>query len=270
MLDGLIIERRSPFPLIGLLARLVVVLIAVPACASSIYGWQVRTNSTEVPPSFYPGDLEQQAVALFPAITMPGLRGNEVGLGRYLGEVLHKVVPSWKIVSEQEVSTRINRQGLAARMTVMRSDYEQSNILDHEALRKIAVAVGVRYAFQLRLAAFTQTMTDRWKIPAFDVRVTQTRSSIMRLALQLWDAETGELVWTSVAETNMANEAVSQDPVYLEDIARATLGSMLSDLLNGKTASQYTPVNKLLDNLIREAMPKEKDSKAEAAEGTKK
>jgi hypothetical protein len=45
---------------------------------------------------------------------------------------------------------------------------------------------------------------------------------------------------------------------------------MLSDLLNRKTASQYTPVNKFLDNLIREAMPKEKDSKAEAAEGTKK
>ena len=82
----------------------------------------------------------------------------------------------------------------------------------------------------------------------------------MRLALQLWDAENGELVWTSIAESNMANEAVSQDPVYLEDIARATLGSMMSDFLNRKTASRYTPLDKVLDNLISEAMPNDKDN----------
>jgi hypothetical protein len=187
-----------------------------------------------------------------------------------LGDIIYKVAPNWKVVSEQETSTRINQAGLASKMTVMRNDYEQSNILDQEALRNLAGALGVRYIFQLRLAAFTQTMTDRWKFPALDVRLTQTRSSIMRLALQLWDAETGELVWTSVAETNMANEAVSQDPVYLEDIARATLGGMLSDLLNRRTASQYTPLNKVLDNLIREAIPKEKEDGEKSTEGTKK
>ena len=253
-------KRMSAFSLMGLLSHLALVLMVVPGCASSIYGWQVRTSSTELPSSFHPTDLQRHPVALFPAITMPGLRGNEVGLGRYLGQILYKVVPDWNVVSEQETSTRINHQGLAQRMTLMRNDYEQSNILDQEALRTIASAIGVRYIFQLRLAAFVQTMTDRWKFPAFDVRVSQTRSSVMRLALQLWDAQNGELVWTSIAESNMANEAVSQDPVYLEDIARATLGSMMSDFLNRKTASRYTPLDKVLDNLISEAMPNDKDN----------
>jgi hypothetical protein len=44
----------------------------------------------------------------------------------------------------------------------------------------------------------------------------------------------------------MANEAVSQDPAYLEDIARATLGSMMTDLMEGKTASRYTPLNEIV------------------------
>ena len=101
-------------------------------------------------------------------------------------------------------------------------------------------------------------MTDRWKIPAFDVRMSQTRSSIMRLALQLWDTETGALIWSSIAETSMASEGLSQDPVYLEDIARATLGSMIADFLNRKTASQYTPLNKFLNTMISELIPKEK------------
>ena len=166
--------------------------------------------------------------------------------------------------------TRINRQGLAAEYTRMRADYDQSNILDRNSLRRIASAIGVRYVFQLRLAALTQTMTDRWKIPAFDVRMSQTRSSIMRLSLQLWDAETGELVWASLAETNMANEALSQDPVYLEDIARVTLGSMIADFVNQKTASTYTPVNKFLNDLVEEAMPQEKPEQQKITEPDKK
>jgi hypothetical protein len=48
----------------------------------------------------------------------------------------------------------------------------------------------------------------------------------------------------------LANEAVSQDPVFLEDAARVTLGSLMSDFLNRQTASQYTPLNDALDSLI--------------------
>jgi len=239
-------------------------------CASSLYGWQVRTNSTPVSPSFSPASLEQYPVALFPAVTLAALRGNEVGLAHYLGQILSKIRSSWKIVSEAETVTRINRQGLAAEYTRMRADYDQSNILDRNSLRRIASAIGVRYVFQLRLAALTQTMTDRWKIPAFDVRMSQTRSSIVRLSLQLWDVETGELVWASLAETNMANEAVSQDPVYLEDIARVTLGSMMADFVNQKTASTYTPVNKFLNDLVEEAMPREKPEQEKIIEPDKK
>ena len=83
----------------------------------------------------------------------------------------------------------------------------------------------------------------------------------MRLVLQLWDAKTGELVWASADETSMQNEAVSQDPVYLEDIVRATLSGMMADVLNRRTASKYTPVNKFLDDLIKEAMPQEQNGK---------
>jgi hypothetical protein len=99
-------------------------------------------------------------------------------------------------------------------------------------------------------------MTDRWSLA--DVRLVQTRSSILRLSLQLWDAHTGELVWGSVAEAILSNEAVSQDPVFLEDAARVALGSMITDLQSGATSSTYTPLNKFLDSLIRKPEPQEK------------
>lgn len=241
-------------------------LASLTGCSSSIYGWQVRTNSTELSPSFHPASLEQDGVAIFPAITAPGLRGNEVGLAHYLGQILRRVSPNWQIVSEQDTLARLNRQGLAGQYTSVRNDYDQSNVLDRDALRKFREAVGARYVFQPRLAAFTQVMQDRWKFPALDLRLTQTRSSVMRISLQLWDGETGELLWTSIAETAMESEAISQDPVYLEDIARATLGSIVSDFLNRKRASKYTPLNKFLDDLIKEAIPIEKEKNGDGGE----
>ena len=105
-------------------------------------------------------------------------------------------------------------------------------------------------------------MTDRWSFPPIDLRMMQTRSSTMRISLQLWDAETGEIIWASLAETTMQNEAVSQDPVYLEDVSRATLGSMVEDFKNRKTASTYTPVNKFLNDLMRRLPPEKPDQQS--------
>lgn len=236
----------------------VLAALLLSGCASSLYGWQSRTSSTPLAEPFHLDLLEERPVALLPAMTGPALRGNEIAISYYLEEILRKLAPKWQTVSPREFMTRINHQGLAEAYSRLMLDYEQSHMLNRDLLRKIAGTLGTRYVFQARLVAFSQIMTDRWKIPAFDVRMSQTRSSIMRLAVQLWDAESGALLWSSVAETTMQNEAVSQDPVYLEDIARATLGSMMADLIGGKTASKYTPVNTFLNNLIQEAMPKEK------------
>jgi hypothetical protein len=100
-------------------------------------------------------------------------------------------------------------------------------------------------------------MTDRWQFPGLNVWLVRIRSSIIRLSLQLWDTETGDLVWGSVAEGAMWNEAISQEPVFLEDIAKASLGSMVSDLFNQRTISKYTPVNQFLGDLMRDDTPKE-------------
>lgn len=199
-------------------------------------------------------------MAVFPAITMPALRGNEFTLGHYLGYILRKEDPSWKVLTEIETSSRINRKNLATDFARMRNDYDQTSILDGDTLRKIGAAIEARYIFQPRLAAFSQTMTDRWSVPWLNMRVLQTRSSIMRMSLQLWDAETGDLLWISVAETTMFNEAVSQDPITLHDVAIATLGSMVVDFTNERTASEYTPLNNFLEDLMKDARPKPIDS----------
>ena len=233
-------------------AGLLLLFLFLAGCPGSVYLWEVRTESTTRPASFNPTVFEQEPVAVLEALTAPALHGNEVGLALSLTRILKRVVPNWKLVSPQETATRINQKGLAAEYARMRMDYGQSNILDRESLRKIGAALGVRYVFQPRLAAFTQIMYDRWKVPAVELQVVRIRSSILRLSLQLWNTETGELLWASTAEATFQEEAVSQDPVYLREAGRITWASIIADFTHGKTSSKYSPVNKLLDSLINE------------------
>jgi hypothetical protein len=170
-----------------------------------------------------------------------------------LAQVLKTVAPNIKIIPPMDTATLINRNGLADEYTRMRADALQSAILDRDSLRKLGTAVGARYVFQPRLMAFTQLMTQRWKIPAFEVRMVETRSSIMRVSLQLWDTTTGELLWRSLAETTLQSDGISEDPVYFVDAARVTFGSLLADFLNRKTESTYTPLDHMIDKLIQQS-----------------
>lgn len=223
-------------------------LAAATAC-SPIYGWTVRTSSTLPSGSFHFSVFEREPVAIFEAHAPGGLRGNELGLARYLAEILATVNSEFKIVSPQETASRINTRGLAADYGRMRTDFEQTNILEAAVLKKLGEAVEARYVFQPRLASFTQAITNRWT--PWDLRIVQTRWSILRLSLQLWDTHTGEPVWSSVAEAIVSGESVFQDPVYLEDAAKVALGSVVADFLRARTASTYTPLYKAIDSLIR-------------------
>jgi hypothetical protein len=252
---------RQKFARSATCAGLLLLCLFLSGCPGSVYLWEVRTESTARPPSFNPAVFEQQPVAVLEALTAPGLHGNEVGLALSLSRILKRVQPKWRLVSPQETATRINQRGLAAEYARMRMDYEQSNLLDREPLRKIGAAIGARYVFQPRLAAFTQTLYDRWKVPALEINVVRIRSSILRLSLQLWDTETGELIWASTAEATFQEEAVSEDPVYFREAGRITWATIIADFTHGETSSKYTSVNTLLDSLISDEGKQEPQQK---------
>lgn len=231
-------------------AGLLFLCLMLSGCPGAEYLWEVRTASTTRPPSFNPAVFEQQPVAVLVALPPPALHGHEVDLTLSLSRILKKLEPKWKLVSPRDAATRINQQGLTAEYSRMRTDYERSDILDRDSLKKIGVALGARYVFQPRLAAFTQVMYERWEFPGVNVKILRTRSSILRVSLQLWDSETGELIWTSAAEATFQQEALFDDPVYLHGAGLITWGSIISDLEHNRTAFRYTPTDALLDSLM--------------------
>ncbi|HKO30443.1 MAG TPA: hypothetical protein VJU54_04845 [Nitrospiraceae bacterium] len=231
---------------------LILLVVLMGGCSSStIYGWHVRTNSTPPSPTFNRAVLTREPVALFGALAPPRLLGSETGLESILAQVLKTVGPSFKVITHEEAAGLINKNDLANEYTRMRNEALQSHVLDQGSLKKLGTAIGTRYVFQPKLIEFMQVTKDRWELPPVALKVSRIRSSYMRLSLQLWDMQTGALLWTSLAEASLESEAVGQDPVYFEDTARVSMGSAIADFLSGKTTSSYGPLDKIVDQLIQ-------------------
>ena len=190
---------------------LLMALVVSAGCSSSMYGWHVRTNSTAPAPAANKEMLANEPVAVLGAISQ-GPGGTEIAVGALMTQVLKQMAPQTKVIDTRDVFTRINTNGVADDYIRMRSDASHSYILSRDLLKKIGVAIGVRYVFQPYVGAFVQSMTNRWSFA--DVRIMQTRASLTRLSLQLWDTETGELLWASAAEAEVEDEGIKQDPVY--------------------------------------------------------
>ena len=58
---------------------LLLLSIFLTGCASSLYGWQVRTNSTPMPPSFSQASFEQYPVAMLRGCDARGTTGKRSG-----------------------------------------------------------------------------------------------------------------------------------------------------------------------------------------------
>jgi hypothetical protein len=134
--------------------------------------------------------------------------------------------------------SRLNEQGLAAEYADLVSGFARSGILERERLGRIASALGARYVLQPGLGAFSETLADKFEIAGW--KVIRTRITTLRLWLQLWDTETGRMLWESGAEATVAAQLLTQEStVSLETIAGRLWVRMIQDsLLEGRTTSR--------------------------------
>lgn len=179
-------------------------------------------------PSFDPSLLRREPAAILSAVVGFGLEGYSQQVSRSLSLALSQNEVPLQVIPAYEALSRINRAGLAKEYTDMVAAYVQSGILDHAYLQRVGQAVGASYAFQPSMASFDQSMAGRFSF--FGLRVFQTRISMLRLSLQLWDTRTGSIVWEASGEATLANEDVREFRIPFEDIARRLWDRILRDL----------------------------------------
>lgn len=216
-------------PIVRILMASWVLLSA--ACVGPLQQWGEETTFTPKATSFDPSSLKHEQVAVLNAVVGFGLEGYSHQVSRSLSSALSQTRVPIKSLTVHDALNRLNREGLTGEYAGMVSDYVRTGILNRAGLEKIGRALNVTYVFQPSLASFSQSMSGRFSL--LGLRLFQTRITTLRLALQLWDTRTGEIVWESSGEATLAAEDVREFRIPFDEIARRLWSRMLDDLLMG-------------------------------------
>ena len=133
--------------------------------------------------------------------------------------------PDRKIIPTREVLSRINQTHLTRKYAEMLRTYEITGILDRDVLRALGRMMGIRYLLQPRLMHYTERTSVR--LSAFGLALISTRETTVKVALQLWDAWTGAILWEGTGQGTVATEVMRATPISFEEVARVACESVV-------------------------------------------
>ncbi len=191
---------------------------------------QVSFDATELhrTRTFNAAQFKDGRVAVLIATGMP-----QIAYRRMLSDTM---VDAWKGMAKEvqvlppfETLNLINREGLSEEYGRMIREYESSGILSKAGLGRLGHALKVRYIIMPTLVEFTQQRLNR--VSFFGVRLVDTQESSLRQSVQVWDAQTGEILWEGTAVALIAGEKVSERSIGFEEIAARLADKVTRQLL---------------------------------------
>jgi hypothetical protein len=194
------------------------------SCAgTSIYSTSHHHNS-----GLHASQLQQEGLAFLTPSTVTGQEEDKQALALVFGEVLTRLYPKVRSVSLPETLSAINRNALTDEYRTLYEHYRHTGIFRHESLRKIGQATGARYVAQLKLAGFEQGSAGRFGI--FGWRMVDTKHTQIRLFMQIWDTQEGNIVWEATHEMNYSYDTVWENSVSFRRIVQASAQELLERL----------------------------------------
>ena len=191
-------------------------------------------TSTPKPPSLDTRDLARTPVVVLAFVAPATLQGLGPTLSHALSGALAEVTPPIREIPPAETLNRLTDKGLATEYADLRAGFARNGMLDRQPLRRIGSGLGSQYVLLPGLAQFGEEILDKFE--AAGIKLVRNRVTTLRLWLQLWDSQTGHIVWESSGEGTTASVLLSPtQTVALEEIARKLLVRMIQDgLLESK------------------------------------
>ena len=227
--------------MVGWIAGPLLAFLAVlPAGCAPPYLSDTYATSTPKPASFDASELARSPVAVLAFMTPGNLQGFSPTLSQALSNALMEVVPPIRKISTDEMLNRLTDQGLAAEYADLRSGFAHNGILERQRLRRIGTKLGSRYVLLPGLAQFDESIVDKFEAGGW--KLLRNRVTTLRLWLQLWDSQTGHIIWESSGEITVATVFLSpKQTVALQETAKKLLVRMIQDeLLGSKTETKIT------------------------------
>jgi hypothetical protein len=161
--------------------------------------------------------VDDRGIGVLTPAAPTGQESDKQALGDSLGTALQRELSASHVMGLPEMLSAINKAGLAGSYAQALVAYEKTGILDRDTLRAIGEASGVRYLAKLNLGNFSQSSDKRLAIAG--IRMFDTWRATIRVHLEVWDSQTGEIAWQGNDELVYAREGVKERPVTFRQVA---------------------------------------------------
>jgi hypothetical protein len=228
MMRILQLNGRAHAAVLGLFA-------AVLHGCTPLYVSDASITSTPRAQSLDAARLASEPVAVLGVVAPPSLQGFSPSLSLALVRAIANARPPIHAIPGYQTLSLLNERGLARDYADFISGYASGGILERQRLRRIGSALASRYLMLPGLAEFDQTLVDKYEV--IGLKLVRTRLTTLRLWLQLWDAQTGQIVWESGGEVTVVTPLLrAARTVPLDHIAQKLWFQMIQEgLLGGKT-----------------------------------
>lgn len=173
-------------------------------------------------------DLRAGGIAFITPSSITGQEEDKQALALAFTEIMLRLRPDLGVMSLSQTLSAVNRQGLTREYRQMFEDYRLTGIFDREILGKVAKVTKTRYLAQLKLGAFRQESKSRFGL--LGLRVLETKTSTIRLFLQIWDSHDGSVAWEGAQESTVSHESMAEEYVSMKSIVQESARDLVAHL----------------------------------------
>src|SRR5262245_40326869 len=152
-----------------------------------------------------------------------------------LFDAFQQELPDASVVPPNLAASRINQAGLGGSYAEMMRNYDRTGILERDTLARIAQAIDARYVAVPILVNLHEEMSTR--LSALGMRLGKTAMTNTRVELEIWDGQTGRIVWEGLSDVTFAQEVVRERSVRLEPAIQVTWRYLLEQIPNSDVAA---------------------------------
>lgn len=182
------------------------------------------------------GQLEKHGLGFLTPATVTGQEQDIQTVGLIFSRVFEARRPAVPLVTLPEMLGEINRADLADDYRAMLAHHRDTGIFPRRFLTSLQAVSGARYLAQIKLADFRQSSESRWSI--FGFRALETKRASLRIFLQIWDAERGEIAWEGMEEVSYADDTATETQISLQMAVRTAAERMIGTMPGGTPASE--------------------------------
>lgn len=186
---------------------------------------QLHTTTQSLAIDLEPHVLQATGIAFITPSSVTGQEEDRQALALAFTEALKLARPKLRIVSLPQTLGAINRAGLAGEYRQMFEDYRLTGIFTRETLLKVSQVTGARYLAQLKLGGFRQESKNRWG--TLGIRMLETKTTSLRLYLQIWDGENGSVAWEGAQELMSSHESLKEDSISFKMAVEQSANALL-------------------------------------------